>query len=67
MNNKFLYRVIFISLHIFFNFILISYLMSFDWTVTWMRFGLFILILVVLFILFVKHLISFIQFIKSNT
>lgn len=67
MNNKLLLRVIFISLHIFLNFIFISYLMSFDLTGSWIRFSLFVLLVLVLLILFVKHLISFILFIKSNT
>ena len=67
MNNKLLIRVIFISVHIFLNFIFISYLMSFDLTETWVKFSLFILVLLLLLILFVKHLISFILFIKSNT
>ncbi|HWJ92235.1 MAG TPA: hypothetical protein VNR87_14055 [Flavisolibacter sp.] len=67
MSNQTLYRVIAISLHMFLNFILISYLMSFDWTASWLRFGGFLIILLVLFLLFVRHLLSFIAFIKSRS
>ena len=66
MSNETLYRVVAISLHMFLNFILISYLMSFDWTASWLRFAGFLAIVLVLFLLFVKHLLSFITFIKSK-
>jgi hypothetical protein len=67
MDNKLLLRVILISVHIFLNFILISYLMSFDVTGSWVKFSLFILLVISLLILFIKHLISFILFLKSKS
>lgn len=67
MKNKFLYRLVALLLHVFLNFIFISYLMSFDWTSSWIRFFLFFTVVLILFLLFVKHLLSFILFIKSKT
>ena len=67
MNSKLLFRVVSISLHIFLNFILISYLMSFDWTGSWLRFSLFIFVLLALIALFVLHFVHFILFLKSRS
>ncbi|RYY85901.1 MAG: hypothetical protein EOO15_15805 [Chitinophagaceae bacterium] len=66
MTNKLLYRVVALTLHLFLNFIVISYLLSFDWTGSWLRFFGFVLILMLLFVLFVKHVLSFLQFLKSK-
>ena len=65
--NKLLFKVVFILLHIISNFILISYLMSFDLTESWIKFSLFLLLVIILVILFVKHLLGFLLFIKSNS
>ena len=62
-----LFRAIAITLHIVLNFILVSYLLRFDLTGSWIGFILFILVLLVLLVLFLKHLFSFIQFIKSRS
>ena len=61
-----LYRVIGVALHTLLNFILVSYLMAFDWTSSWVKFTGFICLIIILFILFVKHLLSFIHFIKTK-
>ena len=67
MNNRMLFRALAITLHIFLNFILVSYLMRFDLTGSWIGFILFILALLVLLVLFIKHFLSFIQFLKSRS
>ena len=65
--NKLLFRVVAILLHVIINFILISYLVSFDLTGSWIRFFLFLFLVIILVGLFVKHLLSFLLFVKSNT
>ena len=62
-----LFRTIAVALHIFLNFILVSYLMRFDLTGSWIGFILFILLILVLMVLFILHLLSFIQFLKSRS
>jgi hypothetical protein len=67
MNNGLLFRAVAISVHIFLNFILVSYLMRYDLTGSWVNFTLFIVFMLILLALFVKHLLSFIMFIKSKS
>ena len=66
MFNALMLRTTALVVHIFLNVIVISYLVSYDPTGSWIRFAVFIAALLVLLILFVRHLVSFISFIKSN-
>jgi len=67
MSTQLLVRVVFLLIHIALNFIVVSYLVSFDWTGSWIRFFLFIILVLVLAFLFIRHIISIIYFIKSRT
>lgn len=61
-----LIRTFLLALHVVANVALVTYLVSFDLTGGSLRFVLFILIMAILVLLFARHLISFIQFIKSQ-
>ena len=61
------YRIIAILVHTVGNFIIISSVLSYDISGSWISFFLFILLCVVLFTLFVLHLSLFIRFLKSTT
>jgi hypothetical protein len=67
MNNRLLLRALAITIHIFLNFFLVTWLMKFDITGSWINFFLFIIAVAVLIVLFVIHLLSFILFIKTRS
>jgi len=67
MSSQLLVRIVFLLIHITLNFIVVSYLVSFDWTGSWIRFFLFLILVLTLAALFIRHVISIIYFIKSRT
>lgn len=66
MNTIFI-RFAAILLHAIANFILVSYVVNFDITGSWIYFIGFVLLLLLLLYLFILHLTSFIYFIKTKT
>jgi len=65
MNNLAI-RTIVLILHALLNFIVISYILDYDITGSWMRMILFSLLFITLLYFFVRHIISYIQFVKSK-
>lgn len=65
--NSILYRTVALVMHAVLNLVIISYLVRFDTTGSWVNFTAFIAAMLVLLILFIKHLVSFIYFIKSTS
>jgi Na+-driven multidrug efflux pump len=65
--HPFFFRVLAVLLHALFNFILISYLTNFDITGSWLAVTAFLVTLVLLIALFIQHVISFINYIKTQT
>ncbi len=61
------YRIIAILVHAVVNFIIISSVLSYDISGSWLSFFLFMLLCVTLFTLFVLHLSLFIRFLKSTS
>ena len=65
--NHLLFRLAALLLHAVLNFILISYLMDYDITVSWLKVVGFVLLIFMLLIAFIVHLLSFIKLIKTRT
>ncbi|HMU11587.1 MAG TPA: hypothetical protein PKC54_16355 [Ferruginibacter sp.] len=65
--NSILYRTVALVMHAVLNLVIVSYLVRFDTTGSWVNFTAFIAAMLVLLILFIKHLVSFIYFIKSTS
>ncbi len=65
--NSILFRTVALVMHAVLNLVIVSYLVRFDTTASWVNFTAFIAALLVLLILFIKHLVSFIYFIKSTS
>ncbi len=66
-NKQILYRLLIIILHAIANFLLISWLMNFDISGSWLGFFAFVLVCLLLLSLFIMHLYSFVVFIKTKT
>jgi hypothetical protein len=64
--NKLLVRIAAILIHSLLNFIIVSWLLNYDISGSWLAFFIFILVVLVLLYLFIRHIISFIYFIKRN-
>lgn len=65
LQNK-IVRTFLILIHAFINFLLVSWVLQYDITGSWMGFTLFIILCLLLLVLFVKHLVSFIKYLQSN-
>ena len=65
MNNLTI-RTAAIIFHALLNIFIVSYLMDYDISSSWLAFLGFVLLLLVLLLLFIRHLLSFIHFIKST-
>ncbi len=65
--NQFALRTVLIILHAAANFILITILLDYDISGSWVRFIGFIALALLLLFLFIKHLLSYIYFIKTKT
>ena len=65
--NHLLFRLAALLLHAVLNFILISYLMDYDITGSWLKVVGFVLLIFMLLIAFIVHLLSFIKLIKTRT
>lgn len=59
-------RTLAILIHGLTNFLLVSWMLQYDITGSWMGFTLFIVLCLLLLVLFVKHLVSFIKYLQSN-
>ena len=64
--NGFILRTAAILIHAILNFIVISYLVNYDITGSWIKFIGFTLVVFLLFYLFLLHLVSFINFLKHK-
>lgn len=65
--NALLLRTVAILLHATGNFLLVTFLLSYDITGSWVFFIGFIVLLLLLLFLFIKHTVSYIYFIKTKT
>ena len=65
--NSILLRVILLLLHALINFALISWLMNFDITGSWLAVGVFVIGVLLLMVVFIRHLLSFFSFLKTKT
>ncbi|MEO7922333.1 MAG: hypothetical protein ABIR30_01515 [Chitinophagaceae bacterium] len=65
--NPLLLRTFAILIHAVANFILVTWLLNYDISGSWLYFVGFIAICLLLLFLFIKHLLSYIYFIKTNT
>jgi hypothetical protein len=65
MNNV-LFRTVLIILHALLNFFIISYIMDFDITGSWLRLILFVLLLMILLYFFIIHVIFYSKLLKSK-
>ena len=65
--NHLLFRLAALLLHAVLNFILISYLMDYDITGSWLKVVGFVLLIFMLLFAFIVHLLSFIKLIKTRT
>jgi hypothetical protein len=61
------FRVGAILAHVILNIIIISWIVNFDITASWLRVAGFAALLFILLVLFIKHLISFINYLKTKT
>ena len=59
-------RTLAILIHGLINFLLVSWMLQYDITGSWIGFTLFIILCLLLLVLFVKHLVSFIKYLQSN-
>lgn len=66
-NTKLFYRVALLILHAVANFLLISWLVNFDISGSWLGFFAFILVCLLLLSFFIMHLYAFFVFIKTKT
>ena len=60
------FRIIALLLHISLNFLIVSFLTTYDISGSWIGFLLFLVACIFLLVLFVMHLIAFIRFIQSK-
>jgi hypothetical protein len=66
MNTTFL-RTFLLLLHAAANFLLVTWLVDFDITGSWIRFIGFIVLLLALLYFFIRHVLSYIYFLKTKT
>ena len=64
--NALLLRTFFLLLHAVANFLIVTTLLNYDLTGSWLYFTAFIAIVLLLIIIFVKHILSYINFIKPK-
>jgi len=64
--NSLAFRTIALVLHSLLNFFVISYILDYDITGSWLRVILFSLLLITLLYFFILHIIRYAQFIKSK-
>ena len=64
--NTLLLRTFFLLLHAVANFLIVTTLLNYDLTGSWLYFTAFIAIVLLLIIIFVKHILSYINFIKTK-
>ena len=65
--NRLIIRTSALLLHAFLNFVLVSYLLNYDLTGSWIVVTGFIILLFLLVVLFIRHLLSYFYFIKTKT
>ena len=63
--NTLIFRIAVLIVHALLNVIVVTSLLDYDLTGSWLVFAGFVLLLLVLAILFIRHLLSFISFIKK--
>ncbi|MEO6252889.1 MAG: hypothetical protein ABIO79_06270 [Ferruginibacter sp.] len=64
--NKVLFRTLILILHTLLNFFIVSYVMDYDLTGSWLRITLFVLLLLVLLYFFVLHIIAYSKLVKPK-
>ena len=64
--NNLLWRTALILVHAVVNFFVVTFLLDYDITGSWLRLTGFILLILFLLFLFIKHLVSYIYFIKPK-
>lgn len=64
--NKLVLRTLMLVLHTLLNFFIVSYLMDFDLTGSWLRIFLFVLLLLVLLYFFVWHIVEYSKHVKPK-
>lgn len=64
--DRMILRVGLIMLHALANIVVVSYLVNYDITSSWLATISFVIILFILLTLFIKHIMSFIKYIKTN-
>ncbi|MCW3073393.1 MAG: hypothetical protein JWP69_462 [Flaviaesturariibacter sp.] len=65
--NRLLLKLVLLLLHAFVNFVIISWLVNFDITGSWLTVAGFVLLVLALIVFFIRHLVSFYYFIKTKT
>ena len=65
--NSMLLRLVLLLLHAFINFALVSWLLNFDITGSWLAVGAFVIGVLLLMVVFIRHLLSFFSFLKTRT
>jgi len=64
--NKLVLRTLMLILHSLLNFFIVSYLMDYDLTGSWLRISLFVLVLLVLLYLFLIHIVAYSKLVKPK-
>ena len=64
--NKLLFRTLILLLHALLNFFIVSFVMDYDLTGSWLRIALFILMLMVLLYFFILHIVAYYKLVKSK-
>lgn len=64
--NNILFRTLMLLLHALLNFFIVSYVMDYDLTGSWLRIILFVLLLLALLYFFILHLIAYYKLLKSK-
>jgi hypothetical protein len=64
--NKRLFRTLILILHALLNFFIVSYVMDYDLTGSWLRIILFVLLMLVLLYFFILHLVAYYKLVKPK-
>ncbi len=64
--NKLLFRTLILILHTLLNVFILTYVMDYDLTGSWLRIILFVLLILTLMYFFLLHILSYYKFVKSK-
>lgn len=64
--SKLVFRTLLLILHTLLNFFIVSYVMDYDLTGSWLRISLFVLLLIVLLYFFLLHIIAYSKLVKPK-